>query len=219
MASADKPSPRWIQRVEEHTGRVCLAAVLVRDQEWATRRRWSFTSHGAVFLIGVLLMTTLGPGWVLVPLATVAHQFVYEPKRLLVATATGLEVVELRARSVETVAQIPVGSSAEMTLRPDQPQVRLAILQQTRLAGQEDAAPPVLAEPELAEPALDESALAEGVPTEEALAEPVPAEPALAEGAPPAEVPLWEGTVSGNDLKLAEEIIRAGGGEPVRITQ
>ncbi len=28
---------------------------------------------------------------------------------------------------------------------------------------------------------------------------------------------LWEGTFDGNDLKLAEEVIRDGGGEPVRI--
>ena len=205
MTDPGKPSPRgasprWVERIEQHTGRVCLAAVPVRDREWSVRRRGSFVSHGVVFALGLLLMQTLGLGWVLVPLAVVIHHLAFGPKRLLIAMAAGLEVVEMRARSVVTVAQIPVGSSATVTLRSDQPQVQLAITGQPA--------------PEAADgtETADSAETADSTET----AETTDSTPGL-EKAPAAQTLLWEGTVSGNDLKAAEEIIRSGGGEPVRV--
>lgn len=180
VSEGDKPPTRWTRRIEEYLGGVLLGSVAVRDAEWLSQRRWSVAGHAVVFALGLVLVQALGPGWVLMPVASVVHQFLFGARRLLTATAVGLEVIELRSRSIKTVAQIPVGASALVTLRSDQPQVLLDISSRVAAGGsgtyERDA---------------------ELVETRERL--------------------LWSGTVNGSDLKRAEWLIRAGGGEPVRV--
>ncbi|HCB34458.1 MAG TPA: hypothetical protein DEP66_03515 [Acidimicrobiaceae bacterium] len=125
-AGDDKP-PRRIARVEDHLGRLVLAWVPVRDGEWLARRRRAILLRSLVFVVAVLLATALGPVWIPLAVAPVVHQVCCEPRRLLVATAVGLAVVEVRPFGVETVTPPALGTSASITLRLGRPTVDVEI--------------------------------------------------------------------------------------------
>lgn len=103
------------------------SAVVVEDAETDRLHRRVMAARVAGFALGAALALAWGAGWLLLVVAVVAHQLLFNVRRLLAATAGGLVLADITARRGHIVARWRPGTNATLTLRTNKPQVAVVI--------------------------------------------------------------------------------------------
>ena len=124
------PADRALARAVELLGNVNVevrSAVVVEDSETDRLYRRIMAVRVVVFAMGAAMALSWGVGWLAVVLAVVAHQLLFNVRRLLAATAHGLILADITFRRAEVVASWQRGTNATLTLRTDNPRVAVAL--------------------------------------------------------------------------------------------
>ncbi len=124
------PADRALARAVDLLGAIDVevrSAVVVEDSETDRLHRRVMAVRVVVFALGAGMALSWGVGWLAVVLAVVAHQLLFNVRRLLAATVDGLILADITFRRAEVVASWQRGTNATLTLRPDSPRVAVAL--------------------------------------------------------------------------------------------